>query len=97
MSRTYVFNRKFLLTVVLTSLLQIRLYYIGPDNYLKEYIIPGLIDGDLNAAKFAVKPGSKFLYAVSVLGSYAPRVGYQCANSNLCEANYDGAWHTQEI
>ncbi|MCJ1461605.1 hypothetical protein MMC07_000202 [Pseudocyphellaria aurata] len=75
----------------------IRLYYIGPDNYLKEFAIPALVDGDLNGAKFAVKAGSRYIYAMSVIGSYVPRIGYQCPDGNLCEANWDGGWHTQEI
>ncbi|MCJ1422555.1 hypothetical protein MMC29_000435 [Sticta canariensis] len=75
----------------------IRLYFVGADNYLKEYLIPALTDGDLNNVKYAVRPGSNFLYAVSVVDSYAPRVGYQCASGNLCEANYDSRWHTQEL
>ncbi|MCJ1268809.1 hypothetical protein MMC22_008697 [Lobaria immixta] len=75
----------------------IRLYYIGPDNSLKEYNILNLGDGGLNGAKYSVKPGSRFLYAVSVAGSYNPRVGYQAPNGDLYEANFDGAWHTQEL
>lgn len=55
-------------------------------------------DCALNDNKFAVKTGSKYLYAVALPGGFV-RVGYQCVSGRICEASSrrDGEWQTREV
>lgn len=79
-------------------------YYISPDNYLRGYCWEAnrefnWFDCSLNDAKFSVKPGSRYLYAVDVPNGPL-RVGYQCLSGSICEASsfrHSNEWHSHEV
>ncbi|MCJ1464490.1 hypothetical protein MMC07_003103 [Pseudocyphellaria aurata] len=81
----------------------VRLYYIGPDNSLKEFCFTATggagTDCALNNVNVSVKLGSKYLYAAATPYSEHTRVGYECVNGTLCEAYYysNNVWHTREL
>ena len=80
--------------------LQIRFYYIGPDNQIHEVCYPGGYPGYFDGKKYRAAPNSGLLYAVCNFPDH-PRVGFQSvtAPASITEAFYtpEAGWKSAKL
>lgn len=69
-----------------------RIFFISPENLLREYLFDSQWrDGSLNELNIVTRADSLYLWAVSPPSNRArPRVGYLGDNGELSEVAYDG-------
>ncbi len=82
----------------LTKKIPKRLYYISPDDRLREYIYDTRWrDGTLNNANITTRSGTRYLWAMTVPNLVRPRVGYVAPNGDLSEVALDGSEWVRNI